>query len=373
MAIKNMSKDPAAAWGTFNSQKYSPPEIKNNNFVDISDEYANSGMNLMFYHVPSENHVFFKAFITAYNETFSSDYASEQVFGRIDPIHTFKQTTRNCTLSFVLPASTPSEAFDNMLRVDELRSFLYPSYAGSSNALTINQSPLTRIRVMNLLTDSRDPLHYDHLFGTATMPSRTGALTVINNMTVNFNLEADIGVFETRGSEAFGYPLSRRGILPKLIEISLDFSIIHEKNLGYIANEGRSRAYGFTRTSPADQRRLEEDRAGASSAEHSQEDVDSFTFGTDEDVERALDAQEAAAAEATRAGRIAAWNQAIQPRHTLERVAYDSANSELTSEELEATTAFQFGPAMTEERTSLVDQYQTELGEEDVGTFSFGD
>ena len=274
MAIKNMSKDPAAAWGTFNSQKYSPPEIKNNNFVDISDEYANSGMSLMFYHVPSDNHVFFKAFITAYNETFSSDYASEQVFGRIDPIHTFKQTTRNCTLSFVLPASTPSEAFDNMLRVDELRSFLYPSYAGSSNALTINQSPLTRIRVMNLLTDSRDPLHYEHLFGTAAMPSRTGALTVINNMTVNFNLEADIGVFEAGGSKGKAGSLSRRGILPKLIEISLDFSIIHEKNLGYIANEGAAHAYGFTRTSPGDHRSRKEAQAVRDAAAVNQQDVD---------------------------------------------------------------------------------------------------
>ena len=86
----------------FNSQRLSPDKISQNNFVDISDGYANEGMVITFDPIHVKGAVSFKAFITSYTETFSSDFASEQVFGRIDPIHTFKQTSRNGTISFVL-------------------------------------------------------------------------------------------------------------------------------------------------------------------------------------------------------------------------------------------------------------------------------
>ena len=68
-----------------------------NNFVDVTDALANSGLQLGFEHVPTGNIINFKAYITAFNETFSCDWASETVFGRVDPIAMFKQTTRNIT------------------------------------------------------------------------------------------------------------------------------------------------------------------------------------------------------------------------------------------------------------------------------------
>ena len=128
-------------------------------FVDASDSYANAGMVIQFEHVPSGRSIAFKAFITALNETYSSDWASEQVYGRADPIHMFKNTTRNITMGFRVPASSEGEGFENLAKVQELVQYLYPNYdfggrkptAGNENSLTIAQSPLVRMRVMNLI------------------------------------------------------------------------------------------------------------------------------------------------------------------------------------------------------------------------------
>ena len=41
---------------------------------------------LSFYHLPSESDVFFKAFITTFQESYTSDWNEEKVFGRTDDI-----------------------------------------------------------------------------------------------------------------------------------------------------------------------------------------------------------------------------------------------------------------------------------------------
>ena len=61
--------------------------------VDPSNPYAaldGRAMQISFYHLPSQDAVYFKAFITAFNETFNSDWGSETVYGRTDPILMFK-------------------------------------------------------------------------------------------------------------------------------------------------------------------------------------------------------------------------------------------------------------------------------------------
>jgi hypothetical protein len=248
-------------------------------FVDGSDAMANKGMTISFQHVPSEEDVTFKAFITAFNETYNSDWASESVFGRSDPIHMFKNTQREITLAFNIPASSEGESFENLARVQRLITFLYPTYASDgsqttagnqadvTNALTISNSPLVRLRVMNILAArpqigdadgsigggnggrSAEAAVYSTLGtfdrhvkdgGAAAWPTTSigsntiagnyhgGLLGIIKNVTVNHNLDnPDHGVFE----------INQGTILPKMIEVNLTFSAIHEHTLGWF-NDG---------------------------------------------------------------------------------------------------------------------------------------
>ena len=204
-------------------------------FADGSDALANDGLTIEIRHVPSNKNVYFKAFITAFNESYNSDWNEEPVFGRADPIYTFKQTTRKVTLTFVAPAATVSEGFENLGRTQKLLSFLYPNYTDVDNALSISQSPLVRLKVMNLLSTTKfegTPLVQGTFEETAPGLDDWGSLSfaaegtlgVINNVSVNHNLDnPDAGVFHT----ATGV------IIPKLLEITIDFSVVHETHLGW--------------------------------------------------------------------------------------------------------------------------------------------
>jgi hypothetical protein len=210
--------------------------------VDPSDAYASSkgrGMQLSFFHVPSQKAVYFKAFIVAYNESFSSDWASETVYGRTDPIYMFKGTQRQISLNFKVPAFSEGEAYENLGRVQKLTQYLYPSYVDASDGgRIIGQSPLIRMKVMNLAQKTNyDPDIYKvkkpsdgaYVSGSAlfddyksTNIANEGILGVISSVQIDHNLEKE-GVLEK----------SFNTILPKLIDVSVTFNCIHEKTIGF--------------------------------------------------------------------------------------------------------------------------------------------
>ena len=202
-------------------------------FSDPTDAYANAGSDMVvsFYHIPSDTAIYFKAFITAFNETYSSDWAREAVFGRTDPIYMFRQTERRLSIALKVPAASMSEAYENLGKVQTLAQFLYPTYVKAGSATTIAQSPLLRIKVMNLLQDSsgqapKKNVHLDDLFNEyqSSNDPKQGLLGVLNSLSINHNLEnSAIGAVEK----------SPNTILPKMIEINMEYSPIHESTLGY--------------------------------------------------------------------------------------------------------------------------------------------
>jgi len=194
-------------------------------FVDGADAYGNRGMSVGFKHVPSGRTLYFKAFIAAFNETYSSDWNSEVLYGRADPVMLFKNTTRTMNITLLVPAASQSEAYENLAKVGTLAKFLYPVYVDVNDATTIGQSPLCRLSVMNLaqdnsLLDGRAYGKYGELLSSAEL----GLLGAITSLSINHNLDSDeAGVLEVGDGV----------ILPKLIEIALDFAIIHEHALGW--------------------------------------------------------------------------------------------------------------------------------------------
>ena len=218
-------------------------------FIDGTDALANKGFLISFQSTITGKNTHFKAFITAFNETYTSNWNQEEVYGRADPIYMFKNTVRNITLSFKVPASTEGEAYENLMRVQSLIQNLYPAYTNVQNAQTISQSPLVRMKVVNMTPsiDSRGDAGFREL-STAidwgrpspglSPDTSTGLLGVIKNVTVTHNLEnGDVGVFE----------LGAGLILPKLIEVNLDFGVIHESPLAQDPGM-TSEEFGFIQT-----------------------------------------------------------------------------------------------------------------------------
>lgn len=229
----------------FNANRYtSGGDNRTSPYERITDGYANvNKMFVSFQHVPSGKQVYFKAFITAFNETYNSDWASETVYGRADPIYLFKNTTRQTALNFKIPAATESEAYENLGKVQKLIQFLYPNYTVLTDpvtcvrdvyAQTISQSPMIRMKVMNLLHDQKNADFstgtHDKILNTreGTPPGANhGTLGTIANLTVNHNLEGDDGSFYEGPNT----------VLPKMIDIAITFNPIHEHPVGW--NENR--------------------------------------------------------------------------------------------------------------------------------------
>lgn len=227
--------------------------------IDGSDTLANQvGQVISFQNVRNDKDVFFKAFITAFNETYSPNFNPTEVFGRTDPIYQYKNTTRNITLAFKIPAASESEAFENLGRVQKLLQMLYPSYKDINNALTLSQAPLVRLKVMNLLT-SHPGVNYDQsaegwnkdttiadkfVAYRSTEDPGHGLLGVITSCTINHNLEGTDGVFQRVDAVDFGTPLAvPNTILPKLIDVNLSFSPLHEFTLTFDKDGSDSNPY----------------------------------------------------------------------------------------------------------------------------------
>jgi len=207
-------------------------------YLDMSDAYANNiGTVLSFEYEPTKKVVYFKAFITALNESFNTSYKTETVFGRVDPIHTFGNIQRNISFTFKIPAASSGEAFENLGNVQQLAQFMYPTYEEgySTQANRISEPPLVRLKVMNIV---QRPIGTGATNISATgsfadyqtlghmpepFPSTNGLLGTLNSISIDHNLGGEEGVIEK----------DQNVVLPKLITVTCDFTAIHEEDLGW--------------------------------------------------------------------------------------------------------------------------------------------
>jgi hypothetical protein len=237
----------------FNVHKYQPAP-KNNQYTDGAGSLANQLSHIIsFRNIRNDQDVLFKAFIMDFNESYTPNFTPNEVFGRTDPIYQYKNTTRSISLSFKIPASTESEAFENLGRVQKLVQMLYPSYQDTNSGLSLSEAPLVRMKVMNILrnhaslgggTDDPTAKKKDADYFTeytSTADPGKGLLGVITNATVNSMLNSADGVFHKLTTvpqdEETGDPAVTRAepntVLPKLIEVTINFAPIHEETLGY--------------------------------------------------------------------------------------------------------------------------------------------
>ena len=184
---------------------------------NATDTYAkNKNLYISFTSMHVSSHVKFKAFITSFSQEFSSNWNSQTVFGRMDPIQTFQNTQRTISLEFKTTSVDAAEAKENLDKINRLTKMLYPTYDdpgtggfGAANALTIAKPPLMRVKFTNWIQGGSG-----------------GLICAIGG----FSYEPD---FEGEG--AFDY---FDALLPKTINVSCTLNVLHEHDLGW-SQDGR--------------------------------------------------------------------------------------------------------------------------------------
>jgi hypothetical protein len=179
-------------------------------FDDQSDALKNAGQVILFTHVPTGTTVEFKAFLTQFQDQFSSKWQSQAGYGRMDNIQMFQQTTRHLQITFKVVAASLEEAKSNMVKMSTFSQMLYPTFDGSGGAQTMKAAPLIKLKFMNWAQNATD--------GTGLMGATKG---------FSFAPVLEPGVFTTK--DAAGIPI----LFPKELAVSIQMDVIHEHALGW--------------------------------------------------------------------------------------------------------------------------------------------
>ena len=149
--------------------------------------------------------VYFRAFLTDLSQTFSSNWTTEEVYGRIDNMATFNSTKRTISLAWDVPAADEDEAQKNLEKCNILTQMTYPSYfkSAEANFKVIGKNPLVKVKFGNLVSDSDDKPLLGWIDSISWKPS------------------LDMGMFNSNSGEFY----------PKVISLSFNLNVLHQEDL----------------------------------------------------------------------------------------------------------------------------------------------
>ena len=194
------------------------------------------GQYLEIHHIPSDNSIKFKAYITDFQDKYDSTWTDAEVYGRMDPIMQFQGTKRVISLDWAVPATSREEAKFNHQKCSLLFSMLYPHYetqadGAPSSATQISTSPLFKVKFGNLIQDPS-------LMGGSGSPDAkaSGLVGAISGFTYAPDLEQ--GFIDDVG-DGFGT------LYPKSIKLSLEYTVLHTFQLGWNGTGKRTAAFPY--------------------------------------------------------------------------------------------------------------------------------
>ena len=197
------------------------PSLTLGDFENISDNIAkNQTGPLTFKSMVSGHTVEFKAFIESLTTSFKSNWNTEIVYGRKDPVATFQGTQRTIQLSWTVPAATVGEARHNLNAVASLSTMLYPGYTANQIKVTDGNdtSPLTTANSI-----SRSPLIKIKFANLIRAKDGEGLLGYCDGF--DHQIEIPMGFF-----------IDNQKMYPKVIKISCNFTVLHQHDLGFDNN-----------------------------------------------------------------------------------------------------------------------------------------
>lgn len=149
-------------------------------------------------HVPTSQKADFTAYINSMNDEYTSDYQTENVLGRMDPLMSYRATSRKLSLEFDVVAASEKEAKANFEEIKKLATFMYPEFDGKG---AIKSAPLIRIHFRNLINNVAD--------------SKKGLLGACDGFSYSPDFES---VYISGGN-----------VYPKKTTVSLTITVLHEK------------------------------------------------------------------------------------------------------------------------------------------------
>lgn len=201
--------------------------------------FREAGYLIEILHISSGKKAEFPSWITDFSDSYTSNWDSQTIFGRSDPIGTYQGTTRVISVSLSIPSYSVIEARENLHQLEHLIANLYPSYKKSANGtLTMVGSPMVKVRFGNLIKNA------DQKINAAPVES-VGLSGWINNVNFTPNLEsgfhhptpsmseADILAYNGHHAITTGTKNKSHTFIPKVLDFSFTLNVVHEHSLGW--------------------------------------------------------------------------------------------------------------------------------------------
>lgn len=201
-------------------------------YVDYTTGLAlNKGMVLDFYHVPTGYSVAFKGMINSFSDQYTSEWNTETVYGRMDPIAMFQGTARTISVEWDVVAASATEAKLNMQKIETLMAMLYPTYADAGGldqpqyANQISSSPLFKLKFGNFAHDASKGDSMGARAKTAGLVGYIGGFT--------FEPDFESGIIDTPESSPGAGDGTAGEFYPQRVTLSAEFTVLHTHDMGW--------------------------------------------------------------------------------------------------------------------------------------------
>lgn len=215
-----------------------------------TDTFAKNTKGYVYVYSPTtKKEIKFKAFITEYSDTFTVNYNSEEVYGRMDPIQIYKRTNREIQLGWDVIAESEEEAYDNLVKVQDFIQMLYPKYkilsyksAGKLPNLEVpvlSSPPLLRIKFMSLVSKNMQVSRvkkgstYQYKKSFDGNAENDGLLVTPASFSFSPNFGEQMGLYNMPKLLKTGNKPLKGFYLPITYQISSQFQVLHEHLVGH--------------------------------------------------------------------------------------------------------------------------------------------
>lgn len=237
-----------------------------------------TGFVIHFVHVPTRKTCHFKGMVNSWEDNFKLDWNSYETVGRMDPIKTYKRTSRIISFSLEIPSYDVDEAAHNFNEIQTLIQMTYPTFntntttgqpvststpanseagtqaqnarignalnpqTGASGVKTVSHMvspPFFRIKFANWLNDPEIDLAM-----SMNDAKESGLYGTIEN--VKFAPDFSNGFYGPNDlySQA-AYSRTEKTLIPSLLKLDIVFNVLHTNDLGYDAASGNPRSENF--------------------------------------------------------------------------------------------------------------------------------
>jgi hypothetical protein len=164
-----------------------------------------------------------------FEDSYDTSWNRDEVYGRNDPIMTFKNTIRTITISLDVVSDSHGEGRANWMKMNELAQATYPLYENVKGEHILSTPPLFGLRFRNLVREPENGAAMDSfLFG------------VFDGVKIKPNLEEG---WYIQGNEYYSWEDKRwcrtyanneetLFVIPKSYTLDLTFTVIHSQFRG---------------------------------------------------------------------------------------------------------------------------------------------